>query len=69
MQGNAEGNFLGKSRKNFFLSKDCRRYIVELCYKEGLSEGAVVEQAVRRMYEQVIGERPSSPPVNFSKWE
>jgi hypothetical protein len=60
----SEGNFLGKKRKNFFLSKDCCRYIVELCYRLGLSEGGVIELAIREKYDRTFEKRESMRDPN-----
>jgi hypothetical protein len=59
----SEGNFLRKRRKNFFLSEDCCRYIEELAYFLGLSEGGTIETAVRELrdrYEEKLGKRESN---------
>ena len=64
----ADGNYLGKKRKNYFLSGDCCRYIVELAFRLGLSEAAIIELAVRSKYEEVFGERPWSRDPNEPEW-
>lgn len=63
-----EGNVLRKGRKNYYLSNDCNRYVEEIGAREGLNESAVIEVAVRRLYEVVFGPRPSSPPKNVIPW-
>jgi hypothetical protein len=63
----SEGNYLRKKRKNFFLSEDCCRYIEELAYVLGLSEGGTIETAVRQLrdkYEENLGKRDCSKPIN-----
>ena len=59
----SEGNYLQKRRKNFFISADACKIIVELAYKFGLSEGAVIELAVREKHQKEIGEFEWSKPV------
>jgi hypothetical protein len=61
----SEGNFLRKKRKNFFLSEDCCKYIEELAYFLGLSEGGAIETAIRELrdrYEEKLGKRDCSKP-------
>ena len=60
----AEGNYLRKRRKSFFLSSDCCEMIQKLSYKLGLSEGGVIEIAVREKYKAEIGPYPYSGPIN-----
>lgn len=46
----AQGNYLGKARKNFFLSRDACEMLVELAIIKGHSEGAVLETAIRKLW-------------------
>jgi hypothetical protein len=54
----AEGNYLRKRRKSFFLSADCCQMVLDLVFKLGLSEGGVIEIAIREKYLKEIGPYP-----------
>lgn len=45
-----EGNYLGKSRRNYHLSDRCVQLLQECTVNEGLSQSSVIEQAVREYY-------------------
>ena len=45
-----EGNYLGKSRRNYHLSDKCVELLQACTVNEGLSQSAVIEQAVREYY-------------------
>jgi hypothetical protein len=59
----SEGNYLQKRRKNFYLTADCCKIIIELAYKLGVSESGVLELAGRELYQKEIGEFEWSKPV------
>lgn len=58
-----EGNFLRRQRQNVSISADGRLMMAELAHHEGLSGSGVIEQAIRRMYEDRFGKgsRPVKP--------
>lgn len=54
----AGGNYLGKARRNFYISFRCWRLMHELSLEYGLSHSGVIEMAVRRFYVNTFGELP-----------
>ena len=68
----SEGNYLQKRRKNFYLTADVCKIIIELAYKLGVSESGVLELAGRELYQKEIGEFEWSKPVwskrPWSEW-
>lgn len=53
-----EGNYLQKSRRNFFLSGRCWTLLHNLSLELGINHSNVIEMAVRAYHQQIIG------PVN-----
>lgn len=51
-----EGNYLQKSRKNFFLSRRCQDMLLELSCSLGVSQTSIIELAVREKYQKDLGE-------------
>mgnify|MGYP001591247978 CR=1 FL=1 len=59
-----EGNYLKKARKNFYLSEDVRYFIDRLAKYLGISEGAVIERAVRRYHIKKLGPYKWDDPLD-----
>lgn len=59
----SEGNWLGKSRRTYFLSNKCHDLLHEVSLQQGLNHSAVIELAVRVYYQQVIGPVPPIPLI------
>ena len=52
------GNYLRKTRVNFYLSADARRMLHELSLRRGVSHTAIIELAVRDMYDALMLGKP-----------
>ena len=63
----AEGNYLRKRRKSFFLSSDACEIISQLSYKLGLSEGGVIE--IRQVFEASDFPPDVLPPQDAAREE
>ena len=58
-----EGNWLGKARRNFYLSTTVNELIHKLSLELGISHSAVIELAAREMYARIHGSVPPVPLV------
>lgn len=59
------GNWLGKQRRNFYLTNRCWRLMHELALDIGVSHGTIIELAVREMYARIKNE---VPPIAYSDY-
>jgi hypothetical protein len=55
MKNQGEGNYLGKSRRNFYLSNKCWVLMHEMAMELGINHSNVIELAVRKLYPEVTG--------------
>ena len=56
-----EGNYLGKARRNFYISNRCWQLLHALSLELGLNHSSVLEMAVRAYHQTVIGPVPPVP--------
>ena len=56
-----EGNYLQKSRRNFFISNRCWDLLHQISLEMGLSHSGCLELAVREMYQRMYGTVPPIP--------
>lgn len=59
-----EGNYIGRGRKNYSLSGDCRYFIACLASYMGTSESGVVEEAVRQLHLKKLGRYEWDKPID-----
>lgn len=57
-----QGNYLGKQRRNFYISNRCWEMMHKISLDIGVNHSAVIELAVREMYRRTIGDLP---PIEY----
>ena len=56
-----EGNYLGKARRNFYISNRCWDLMHQLSLEFGINHSNVIEIAVRELYQRTYGSVPRIP--------
>jgi hypothetical protein len=66
MKHQGEGNYLGKARRNFYISNKCWTLMHEIAMELGVNHSNVIELAVRKLYPEVTG-KPVVPIIQNPK--
>jgi hypothetical protein len=62
-----EGNWLGKARHNFYITRRCWQLLHFLCMEYGLNHSSMLEICIREKYIKDIGPLPESQYHNGEK--